>query len=182
MQRKAIDLYTKRSNTSPKDEFVKWAKLDREYNSTRKQIATLSKYWSEMCEFDVVIHPPCQCRLINLLTELAQASEKSKTSFTRAVSTVLFLALGGLKIYVRVHYRKQPVAWLPKGIFPYPVLWLLSLFSSPLGSVSVTVWMFIVDSALATLSSAGLGVYNWIKQGPAATASKAGTKVQTQVG
>jgi hypothetical protein len=43
-KRRAIDVHAQRANTSSKDEFAKWAKLDREYSTVKSKIEKLSMY------------------------------------------------------------------------------------------------------------------------------------------
>lgn len=135
LKRKAIDLHTRRSNTSSKDEFAKWAKLDREYSKIKTQIDSLNG-------------------------ELA----KGKTAFQGLIKAGLFMVTFVPKIYLRVKYRKVPVFWLPDGILPYYGLWFLSLTSAPLGSVSVSIWLFIVEWAVSAFILVGTNGFKLVNQ------------------
>ncbi|KAF5095077.1 hypothetical protein D0Z03_001918 [Geotrichum reessii] len=116
-----------RSNTSAKEEFARWAKLDRE--------------------------------LLKLQSEIDQHQKQlnsAKYSFGTAVKIALFLLTTGSKFLLRIRYRKTPVFWLPAAsngplVLPYYVLWLLSFTSAPIGSVSVGIWLFIVDNSVSTI-------------------------------
>lgn len=45
-------------------------------------------------------------------------------------------------------YKSQPVFWLPKGWFPYPLVWILSFPSAPIGE-----YPYSLHSSLSLLSS-----------------------------
>lgn len=119
LKRKAIDLNTKRSNTSSKDEFAKWAKLDRDYQKTKNRIESLNG-------------------------KLA----KERLTVQNMIKGILFMVTFVPKIYMRIKYRKVAVFWLPSSI-PYYIMWILSFSSAPLGSVSVSSWLFIADWAIS---------------------------------
>jgi hypothetical protein len=120
LKRKAIDLNTQRSNTSSKDEFAKWAKLDREHLKTKSQIETLNR-------------------------ELAS----QRLAVQSIIKGLLYFITFVPKLYIRIRYRKVAVFWLPKTGLPYYLLWILSFSSAPMGSVSVSSWLFIADWALS---------------------------------
>ena len=54
-------------------------------------------------------------------------------------------------MYIQYSYMKQPMFWVPKGWVPYYAEWLLSFPRSPLGSVSVNVWV-LACAAVITLA------------------------------
>lgn len=128
-QRKAVDLYTERSNISSKDEFAKWAKLDREYAKVKAQIDETNKKLN-----------------------------RTKTTFKTVIKGLLYLINNGSKMYLRVGYRKTPVVWLPSGL-PNYALWFLSLSSAPKGSISVSFWLMIVNSAISNIINTIESVY-----------------------
>lgn len=117
-------MHTQRSNTSSQDEFAKWAKLDREYGKLKVEIEDIN----------------------NSLTA-------TKAKIFTAISTVLFLSTTGIKMFLRFQYRKVAVFWLPPNTFPYPLEWVLSFSSAPLGSVSVSSWLMICDGAMELIVS-----------------------------
>ncbi|ODQ65651.1 hypothetical protein NADFUDRAFT_46317 [Nadsonia fulvescens var. elongata DSM 6958] len=124
VQKKAIQTHAAMQNTSTKDEFAKWAKLDREYSKLKKSIE-----------------------------EINDSLGSSKTSFKRFIKSLIFISTTGVKVFLRIWYRKQPVFWLPQGAFPYYIEWVLAFPSAPTGSVAVGSWIFIVDRALDALFS-----------------------------
>lgn len=150
-QRKAIDLYTKRSNTSSKDEFAKWAKLDREYAKTKTEIENINKN-------------------IN----------GSKSQFKKIVKGGLFILTTGSKMYIRIKYRKSPVFYLPSGVFPKIALWFLSFSSAPMGSVSVSVWLFVANKAVDTLINTFTEVNQFSKQIPERTTKEDRTTMRQE--
>lgn len=136
LQRKAIDVYTQKSNTSSKDEFAKWAKLDREYTKLKTQIDGVNG-----------------------------SLNASKSRFKLMVSGVLFTSTTGFKYYLRISYRKNPVFWIPDHLnIPYYVLWIISLPSAPLGSVSISVWLFAVESSVSALITLATTMSQYSKQ------------------
>lgn len=133
-KKRAFQVYEKRANTSSKDEFAAWAKLDREYNTLKSNIEKLNA---------------------------ALVNEKSR--FSTIVKGALFLSTTGLKLFLRVWYRKSPALWLDQTvvtpILPSWMLWLLSM-SAPRGSLSVSSWLFIVDSAVTAFQTLAVQVYS----------------------
>ncbi|KAJ8096722.1 CHD5-like protein-domain-containing protein [Lipomyces tetrasporus] len=119
IQREAIAVSTERSNTSSQDEFAKWAKLNRKVDKLRGEIEKLNA-----------------------------AISTQRAFFKSQVRRLIWISTTGMKIFVRIKYRKAAVFWLPKGMFPYWVEWMLSLTSAPMGSVSVSAWFMITDYAI----------------------------------
>lgn len=136
-KQRALEVYEKRSNISSKDEFAAWAKLDREYNGLKTQIEKLNG---------------------------ALVSEKSR--FSTVIKAGLFMATTGVKLFLRVWYRKTAVIWLDERVvvsaLPSWVLWLVSM-SAPRGSLSVSSWLFIVDSAVTAFQALATQVYMFCK-------------------
>ncbi|KAK9469120.1 WRB/Get1 family, partial [Lipomyces arxii] len=116
LQREAILKSTEQANTSSQDEFAKWAKLNRQVDKLKTEIETLGR-------------------------KIGTRRQFFKTQIKRSI----WLSTTGMKFFVRIKYRKAAVFWLPKGMFPSAVEWILSLTSAPKGSVSVSVWFMIVD-------------------------------------
>lgn len=51
-------------------------------------------------------------------------------------------------------YAKEPMFWLPRGLFPYYAEWFLSLPKAPLGSVSIMSWQVACTAVIKLLSEA----------------------------
>ncbi|KAK9351967.1 CHD5-like protein-domain-containing protein [Lipomyces doorenjongii] len=119
VQREAIAVSTERSNTSSQDEFAKWAKLNRKVDKLRGEIEKLNA-----------------------------AISTQRAFFKSQIRRVIWILTTGMKIFVRIKYRKVAVFWLPKGMFPSWIEWMLSLTSAPRGSVSVSAWFMITDYAI----------------------------------
>ncbi|CAN6672882.1 hypothetical protein TRVA0_047S00606 [Trichomonascus vanleenenianus] len=134
-QREAIDCHTKKTNTSSKDEFAKWAKLDRQYGKLKSEIEALNG-----------------------------SLNSSKTMVKRLVSAALFLLTTGSSVMLRIKHRKSAVFWLPEGIAPHSVVWGLGLTSAPLGSVSVSIWLMACNWALDTLINTSKKTYQYCTQ------------------
>ncbi|KAL0247353.1 protein GET1 [Cryptococcus tetragattii IND107] len=108
--------------TSSQDEFAKWAKLRRKLD---KSLADLEKANNNV--------------------------SSSRSSFSKKFSTLLWLMTTGAQFLLSWWFRKQPIFWLPEGWVPYPVAWLLSFPSAPIGSVSSGAWGAICRCVLNTL-------------------------------
>ncbi|RSH82298.1 GET complex subunit get1 [Saitozyma podzolica] len=109
------------ARTSSQDEFAKWAKLKRKVD---KGLADLEK--------------------------INNSLGSSKSSFSLRFSSVLWLFTTGAQLVLVWWYRKQPVFYLPPGWVPYPVAWVLSFPSAPLGSVSSGAWGAVCKRVLTT--------------------------------
>ncbi|WWC71365.1 uncharacterized protein I206_105320 [Kwoniella pini CBS 10737] len=109
-------------STSSQDEFAKWAKIRRR----------LDKGLSD---------------LENLNTQITS----SKSSFTTKFKTSLWVLTSGSKFILVWWFRKKPVFWLPEGWVPYPIAWLISFPSAPLGSVSSGAWSTVCTRVLVSL-------------------------------
>lgn len=46
-------------------------------------------------------------------------------------------------------YAREPMFWLPHGLFPYYAEWLISFPRAPLGSVSVASWQLACTGVIA---------------------------------
>ncbi|KIR28234.1 protein GET1 [Cryptococcus deuterogattii LA55] len=97
--------------TSSQDEFAKWAKLRRKLD---KGLADLEKANNNL--------------------------SSSRSSFSKKFNTLLWLMTTGAQFLLSWWFRKQPIFWLPEGWVPYPVAWLVSFPSAPIGSVSSGAW------------------------------------------
>ncbi|KGB76293.2 protein GET1 [Cryptococcus deuterogattii R265] len=108
--------------TSSQDEFAKWAKLRRKLD---KGLADLEKANNNL--------------------------SSSRSSFSKKFNTLLWLMTTGAQFLLSWWFRKQPIFWLPEGWVPYPVAWLVSFPSAPIGSVSSGAWGAICRCVLNTL-------------------------------
>lgn len=117
------EVRVERTATSSKDEFAKWAKLDREYNKLKARMDSLNA--------DV---------------------GRSRASLQSYVRMARWVLSSGLKMYLLWKYSSTPVIWLPKGALPSLVEWILSLPRAPMGSISAGWWLTIVDHGLSMAS------------------------------
>ncbi|OCF32693.1 protein GET1 [Kwoniella heveanensis CBS 569] len=108
--------------TSSQDEFAKWAKIKRRVD---KGLADLEK----------------------LNTTLGS----SRTSFAVKFKSLIWTFTTGAQLFLVWWYRKEPVFWLPTGWVPYPVAWVLSFPTAPIGSVSSGAWSAIISRVLLSL-------------------------------
>lgn len=106
-----------RADTSSQDEFAKWARLDRQHQNTKREYE-----------------------------ELQRGVAANRRSFNRGVRIAKWVATSGVRWYVQWHYRKTPVAWIPREAVPRPVEYFLALPSAPYGSISLSTWLFAADT------------------------------------
>lgn len=113
-----------RTNTSSKDEFAKWARLDRQHRKLKNDLDALN-------------------------TKVAASRQRLQ----RYVQIIRWISTSGIKLYIQYSYRKVAVIWLPRGVFPSYIEWFLSFPSAPRGSVSVATWVSITSAAFGTFLS-----------------------------
>ncbi|KAI9506096.1 GET complex subunit get1 [Coemansia spiralis] len=92
------------------DEFARWAKMRRRLDALSAKFEGVSS--------DLAIE---------------------RTAFELYANLVLRAIIYGLRAAVNIYNYREAVFYVPANWF-YPILWFLSLPSSPMGSVSVTVW------------------------------------------
>lgn len=120
-QRKMLlDVRTERANTSSKDEFAKWARLDRKHQKLKGQVDALNSQ-------------------LGLRRQNLTASLRVAKWFTTT----------GIKFYVQWRYRSAVVAWLPQHSVPGVVEWFVALPSAPKGAISVATWLLAVDALVS---------------------------------
>ncbi|KAK9463308.1 CHD5-like protein-domain-containing protein [Lipomyces oligophaga] len=121
---------------SAQDEFSAWAKLNRKVEKKRTE------------------------------SERLKASLSGRrTYFKTIIKRMLWVTTMGLKFSVRIKFRKAAVFWLPPGLLPFWMEYVLALTSAPKGSVSVAAWFMIVEYALSgPLNSIFSGCESLLKQ------------------
>ncbi|OAL48671.1 hypothetical protein IQ07DRAFT_655145 [Pyrenochaeta sp. DS3sAY3a] len=125
LKKDIVRLKRELANTSPQDNFSKWAKLDRQHNKA------MTEYQS-----------------------LDGSLRSHQTKFTSAVSTLRWLGTQGLRFLLQFWFAKSPMFWIPAGWVPYYAEWILSFPRAPLGSVSINVWGIACASMIALVSEA----------------------------
>ena len=77
-------------------------------------------------------------------TQLELQPDAALMATRTALSTAIRSALVGgpmlLRLVVQWRYSKTPIYWLPTGLVPWPIEWIISFPRAPLGSVSVSTW------------------------------------------
>jgi hypothetical protein len=136
-------------NTSPQDNFSKWAKLDRQHNKAVAEFQKLGMFSSLLSTSNPI--PPCI-----LLTNfpLDGSLRSYQATFTSAVSTLRWLGTQGLRFVLQFWFSKSPMFWMPAGYLPYYVEWILSFPRAPLGSVSINIWGIACASMISLVSEA----------------------------
>ncbi|KAF1849824.1 CHD5-domain-containing protein [Cucurbitaria berberidis CBS 394.84] len=125
LKKEVVRLKRELGNTSPQDNFSKWAKLDRQHNKA-------------MAEYQ----------------KLEGSLRTHQATFTSAVSTLRWVGTQGLRFVLQFWFAKSPMFWLPAGWVPYYVEWILSFPRAPLGSVSINVWGVACASMIALTAEA----------------------------
>ncbi|KAH7085148.1 CHD5-like protein-domain-containing protein [Paraphoma chrysanthemicola] len=126
LKKEIVQLKRELGNTSPQDNFSRWAKLDRQHNKA-------------MADFQ----------------KIDGSLRTHQATFTSAVSTLRWLGTQGLRFILQFWFAKSPMFWMPAGWVPYYAEWILSFPRAPLGSVSINVWGIACASMIA-LATEGL--------------------------
>jgi tail-anchored protein insertion receptor len=84
--------------------------------------------------------------------------DTSKAKFDSFVSTLRWICINGLRLFLQFWYAKQPMFWLPHGWIPYYAEWLLSFPRAPLGSISIQAWQLACTSVILLVSDAIVAV------------------------
>ncbi len=66
--------------------------------------------------------------------------EASQARFNSYITGLRLLITRAPQYAIPFWYSKEPMFWLPYGLFPYYAEWFLSLPRAPLGSVSIASW------------------------------------------
>ncbi|CAE7192356.1 hypothetical protein CFE70_006984 [Pyrenophora teres f. teres 0-1] len=130
-------------NTSPQDNFSKWAKLDRQHNKA-------------MAEYQ----------------KLDGSLRSHQATFTSAVSTVRWLGTQGLRFVLQFWFSRSPMFWMPAGWVPYYVEWILSFPRAPLGSVSINVWGIACASIISLAAEATAAIWVLVTHKPTPMAAE----------
>ncbi|RKP24898.1 CHD5-like protein-domain-containing protein [Syncephalis pseudoplumigaleata] len=112
-KRTVLKLKNQLRQTSPHDEFAKWAKIRRRLDKT------VSEY-----------------------EELSSSLAYERTGFQIRAAIGIRVLLWAARFFVLIWYRAEPVFYPPTGWLD-PVLPLLSFPLAPYGSVSVAVWLLV---------------------------------------
>lgn len=122
-RRALVDTKREMKSISAQDEYARWTKLNRLAEKLGAEITTLTE---------------------ELLVE--------KTLVSRFAGLVV-TALTTLPIWVaRLWFRKSRLFYLPNGVLPYYVEWVLAIPFFPVGAVGLTIWMMAVNSVLNSLT------------------------------
>lgn len=80
--------------------------------------------------------------------------DATKASFDKTVKTVRWLTTSAPRWFLPFWYAREPMFWLPHGLFPYYAEWLISFPRAPLGSVSVASWQLACTGVIALAKDA----------------------------
>jgi len=78
--------------------------------------------------------------------------DASRASFDKFISAARFLLTRLPQWVVPMWYSGQPVFWLPHGLLPQSVEWLVAIPRAPMGSVSPATWQIACSITLGLLS------------------------------
>ncbi|PKS06947.1 hypothetical protein jhhlp_005543 [Lomentospora prolificans] len=130
LQKEYLKLRRELNATSSQDQFAKWAKLRRQHHKLLEQ---LEKKKAEM--------------------------NASKSKFDSSISVARLLLTKAPHFILPMWYAKEPMFWLPQGLFPHYAEWFLSLPKAPLGSVSILSWQVACTVIIKLVSDALVGLY-----------------------
>ncbi|PSR78806.1 CHD5-like protein-domain-containing protein [Coniella lustricola] len=111
--------------TSSQDEFAKWAKLRRQHD-----------------------------KMFEELEKKKSGIDTSKASFEKTINAVRWFSTSGARWFLPFWFSREPLFWLPHGLFPYYAEWLISFPRAPLGSVSIVSWQLACTGVVALVADA----------------------------
>jgi tail-anchored protein insertion receptor len=85
-----------------------------------------------------------------------------RASFDMYLNAVRLVFTRAPQFIIPFWYSKEPMFWLPHGLFPYYAEWFLSLPKAPLGSVSIMSWQVACSAVLALLFEVGASVWGLV--------------------
>ena len=90
---------------------------------------------------------------------LANGLKSFKSTFDLTVRTLRFLSTNGLRFFLQFWYSKQPMFWLPLGLVPWYIEWILSFPRAPIGSVSIQIWGVACLTVVQLVGAAVVAVF-----------------------
>ena len=88
-----------------------------------------------------------------------QAMSASRQKFDTYLTVARILLTRAPHYLIPLWYAKQPMFWLPRGLFPYYAEWFLSLPKAPLGSVSIMSWQVACTAIIKLLVEAVTAIF-----------------------
>jgi hypothetical protein len=132
LRKQVLQLRTELSQTSSQDQFAKWAKIRRKYDSTSDSLEKTSKEcWYGPSHYTIQLTCPYFSD-----SEIAM----KRSAFEVKVKGVLYFVVHGSQVLTVMWFRKSPVFYLPNGWFG-PAAWLLSMPFSPRGTLYACHWV-----------------------------------------
>ena len=92
------------------------------------------------------------CLFFSVLT--AESLKSFRSNFDRVVTLLRWGSTGGLRFLLQFWYAKKPLFWLPMGLVPGYVEWLLAFPRAPTGSVSIQIWGIACVTVVQLVSAA----------------------------
>lgn len=117
-----VEINRQRRAISAQDQYAKWTKLNRQFDAVSAEVQTL-----------------------------ADDMSGEKARFTKLVSLAVAATTTAPIWFSRFMYRKNVLFYLAPGVLPPKVEWVLALPFMSTGAVGLTVWMFAVNSVLASV-------------------------------
>lgn len=109
---------------------------------------------------------------------LANGLKSFKATFDRTTMILRFLSTNGLRFFLQIWYAKRPIFWIPKGLVPVYIEWLLAFPRAPTGSVSIQVWGIACATVVQLVSAAVVAAFV-IVQSPNGKTQQEGIKMGT---
>lgn len=83
----------------------------------------------------------------------------SRQKFNTYLTVARILLTKAPHYLIPLWYAKQPMFWLPRGLFPYYAEWFLSLPKAPIGSVSIMSWQVACTAIIKLLAEAVTAIF-----------------------
>ena len=149
--------------TSSQDQFAKWAKLKRQHDKLLEQLekkSTSPETLTSVCPILVFVSAVREGEKANVHCFTAeQAMAASRQKFDTYLNVARILLTRAPHYLIPLWYAKEPMFWLPSGLFPYYAEWFLSLPKAPLGSVSIMSWQVACTAIIKLMSETVAAVY-----------------------
>lgn len=97
-----------------------------------------------------------------LTVSSASNLQSTRANFDRSATFLRWTLTTGLRFFMQFWFAKRALFWLPNGLVPGYVEWLLAFPRAPRGSVSIQVWGLACSTVLQLVGSALAAVWVFV--------------------
>ena len=88
----------------------------------------------------------------------ANSLKDFKSTFDRSITFLRWGSTNGLRFFLQFWYAKRPLFWIPRGLVPRYVEWILAFPRAPTGSVSIQMWGIACATVVQLVGAAVVAV------------------------